>query len=253
MPAPRFVDLDARNVDAQHLCCAIAGNEHGAGVAHKRAFLRRGFPHGLAFRKLDVRGKVFVEYAPAEAAWRPVIAPGFLVIHCLWVSGRYKGHGFGAALLAHVRRQARAARGVVAVAGRKPYLTDTAFWVHHGFQVVDRTEAGFDLVCLPTRGDAAGVRFPARCHRGTVPQRAGVHFEYASQCPFVPGCLASMVSIAAEHGLPVTRRELRSARAAQRCASPFGTFGVFLHGRFLTHELMGPAKFRALLRERLGG
>ena len=96
-----FVDLTPFNLAAEHICCAISGQQHLEGVERKKEFLARGFGRGVVFRKLDVRGKVFIEYAPAEAAWRPVVAPGYLVIHCLWVSGRYQRRGLGRELLGH--------------------------------------------------------------------------------------------------------------------------------------------------------
>jgi hypothetical protein len=86
-----------------------------------------------------------------------------------------------------------------------------------------------------------------------VDRREGVHFEYAYQCPFVPGCLAAMGGVARELGLPVSSRELRTPEEAQGAASPFATFGTFLFGRLVTHELMSPAKFRKVLEAELGG
>ncbi len=246
-----FLDLSPANLAREHVCCAIMGQRLAEGVERKKAFLARGFAHGLVFRKLDVRGKVFVEYAPAEAAWRPVVAPGYLVIHCLWVSGRYKAQGLGAELLRYSLEDGRKHRGVVAVTGRKPYLTDTRFYLHHGFEVVDRTDTGFDLVCRRTDADAPLPRFAESARRGMVSQAAGVHFEHADQCPFVPTCLRDMAAAARELGLPVTSRELTSVEEAQEAASPFGTFGAFLHGRLVTHELMSGGKFRKLLQARL--
>jgi hypothetical protein len=229
------------------------GQELQEGVDEKKGFLVRGFGRGLVFRKLDVRGKVFIEYAPAEAAWRPVVAPGYLVIHCLWVSGRFKGEQFGRELLQYCLDDGREHRGVVAVSGRKPYLTDTRFYLHHGFEVVDRTATGFDLVCYRGRGTAPTPRFAENARRGTVAENEGVHFEYAYQCPFVPVCLSNMSAVAREFGLPVTARELTTVKNAQNAASPFGTFGAFLHGRLITHELMSPNKFRKLLQAELPG
>jgi hypothetical protein len=253
MPAstPALLTLTPETVSHEHLCCAIMGGKLVEGVDRKREFLAQGFRRGLVFRKLDVHGKVFIEYAPAEAAWRPVVAPGYLVIHCLWVSGRFKGLQWGGRLLRSCLEDAGDASGVVAVSGRRPYLTDTRFYLHQGFQVVDRTDTGFDLVCLKNRPSAPDPRFGRNARRGVVSRDRGVHFEYAYQCPFVPTCLRDMARVAGEFGLPVTTKELSSAAAAQRAASPFGTFGAFLHGKLVTHELMSPAKFRGLLRERL--
>jgi ribosomal protein S18 acetylase RimI-like enzyme len=248
---PDFLDLTAANIAQEHICCAIVGQQHQEGVDRKKTFLSSGFERGMVFRKLEVRGKVFIEYAPAEAAWRPVVAPGYLVIHCLWVSGRYKGRQLGRQLLQHCLEAAGNRHGVVAVSGRRPYLTDTRFYLHHGFDRVERTETGFDLMCYRTGDDAPVPRFAESARRGTVPEDGGVHFEYAYQCPFVPGCLRDMSAAASEFGLSVTSRELTTAKEAQNAASPFGTFGAFLFGELITHELMSGNKFRNLLRERL--
>lgn len=249
---PGFVNLTPGNVEQEHICCAIVGKQHQEGVERKKAFLAGGFGHGLVFRKLDVRGKVFIEYAPAEVAWRPVIAPGYLVIHCLWVSGRFKGQQLGRALLQHCLEDVGERQGVVAVSGRRPYLTDTRFYLHEGFDLVETTATGFDLVRYGS-SEAPQPRFADNARRGTVPEDAGVHFEYAYQCPFVPGCLRDMAAVAREFDLPVTMRELTTPEKAQGAASPFGTFGAFLHGRLITHELMSGNKFRTLLEHKLAG
>ena len=36
----------------------------------------------------------FIEYIPAENAWVPINADGYMYIDCLWVSGSFKGKGY---------------------------------------------------------------------------------------------------------------------------------------------------------------
>jgi len=250
-PGHSFLNLAPENIECEHICCAISGAQHQQGVERKKSFLSRSFGDGLVFRKLDVRGKVFIEYAPAEAAWRPVVAPGYLVVHCLWVSGRYQGRSLGLDLLDHCLEAAGDRHGVVAVSGRAPYLTDTRFYLHHGFELIEQTDTGFDLVCYRSDTSAPAPRLAENARRGTVPEDKGVHFEYVYQCPFVSTCLMDMSDVARELGLAVTTRELDTVEKAQTAASPFGTFGAFLHGRLITHELMSPSKFRKLLEREL--
>ena len=57
----------------------------------RRSWLKERFRDGLVFEKLNVRGKVFIEYIPAEHAGYPVTAEGYMFINCFWVSGQYKG------------------------------------------------------------------------------------------------------------------------------------------------------------------
>ena len=43
-------------------------------------------------QRSEERGKCFIEYIPAENAWVPIAADGYLNIACLWVSASMKGN-----------------------------------------------------------------------------------------------------------------------------------------------------------------
>lgn len=245
-----FLDLNPANLEQEHLCCALAGKQ-AEGVARKKEFLAKGMKGGMIFRKLNVRGKVFIEYAPSEAAFRPVEAPGYLVIHCLWVSGRFKAQGWGRELLLSCQKEVGSRNGIVAVTGRQSWLTSTDFYLRHGFECIQTTAHGFDLVCFKTKKNAADPKFASAAARGRVRQNEGVHFEFVYQCPFVPSCLRNMSSAAQELGLPVSSRQFRTPKSVRRAGSPFGTFGVFLFGDFLTHKMMTKEHFLRLLEKNL--
>lgn len=61
--------------------------------------MKSQFESGLVFKRINARGKVFVEYIPAENAWSPIEADGYLFINCFWVSGQFKGQGYANRLL----------------------------------------------------------------------------------------------------------------------------------------------------------
>lgn len=82
-----FKTLTLENLDSEHICCAISDKKGECGVSSKKAWLRERIQEGLVFLKLDVRGKVFIEYIPAEKAWCPIDADGYMFIDCFWVSG----------------------------------------------------------------------------------------------------------------------------------------------------------------------
>ena len=75
-----FLTLDADNLNNEHLCCAIADKKHQAGVVAKKAWLSERIMEGHVFRKLDEKGKVFIEYAPLEKAWVPVIGENYIFV-----------------------------------------------------------------------------------------------------------------------------------------------------------------------------
>lgn len=51
------------------------------------------------FLKSVERGKCFIEYIPAQNAWCPINADGYMHINCFWVSVSFKGHGYANDLL----------------------------------------------------------------------------------------------------------------------------------------------------------
>lgn len=89
-----FVDLTADNLADEHLCCIIRTKKAHPGVEAKRRWLSDRLREGHVFRKLNAKGVVFIEYAPLETAWVPVIGDNYYYIYCLWVAGPYKGNGY---------------------------------------------------------------------------------------------------------------------------------------------------------------
>ena len=61
--------------------------------------MKQRFDEGLVFYRSEERGKCFIEYIPAENAWVPIEADGYLYINCLWIAGSLKGHGYSNDLL----------------------------------------------------------------------------------------------------------------------------------------------------------
>lgn len=151
-----YINLTAENLDSQHVCCAIADKKHQCGVAAKKKWLRERLAEGHVFRKLDDRGKVFIEYAPLETAWTPVLGDNYLYIYCLWVAGSFKGKGHAAALLGYCIEDAKA-RGksgvcVLSARKKKPFMADKKFFMKYGFETVDTTEDGYELLALSFDG-----------------------------------------------------------------------------------------------------
>ena len=74
-----YIRVTKANLDREHICCAISSN-NDEQVASKKAWLSDRFDDGLVFLKSTERGKCFIEYIPAENAWNPVDADGYLFI-----------------------------------------------------------------------------------------------------------------------------------------------------------------------------
>ena len=64
----KIITLDADNLDAEHICCALSSKKCARGYGLAKELIRRRLGDGLTFKKMDVRHKVFIEYVPAEHA-----------------------------------------------------------------------------------------------------------------------------------------------------------------------------------------
>ena len=146
-----YINITLDKIDQEHICCAISDKKHFEGVFNKKEWLKKRITEGHVFRKLNVQGKVFVEYAPLEKAWVPIEGSGFLYIYCLWVSGKFKGHGYGKQLLEYVINDAKkkGKQGVCVISSKKKksYLADKKFFLKYGFEVVDQIE-DYELLSL---------------------------------------------------------------------------------------------------------
>ena len=96
----KYIHITKENIDREHICCAMSGKQALA----KKEWLKKRFDEGLVFYRSEERGKCFIEYIPAENAWVPIEAGGWLYINCLWVSGSMKGHGYSSELLSECIR-----------------------------------------------------------------------------------------------------------------------------------------------------
>jgi len=243
--------LGAADLETEHICCAIGDDkENRARAAEKKALLARRIPGGHVFLKADVRGKAFIEYGPAELAWAPVGAPGWLYVQCFWVSGRFAGTGLGQRLLAAAEKDAEAAAGLVFLAaakGKKPFLSDGRYLASKGYEVVDEA-LGFALFAKPGGKAGPAPRFSDGARSGVLAGApAGVDLFWSAQCPFVPHFSREMARAAEAAGLPARLHEIDGPASARELRAPPGIFQAYRDGRFLTQELMTPEKFAKLL------
>lgn len=88
-----FVNLTKENLSDEHLCCIIRSKKPHAGIDAKRQWLSDRLNEGHVFRKLNAKATVFIEYAPLETAWVPIIGDNYYYLYCLWVLGSPKGMG----------------------------------------------------------------------------------------------------------------------------------------------------------------
>ena len=244
-----YIRVTKDNLDGEHICCAISNNKD-AQVASKKAWLADRFDEGLVFLKSVERGKCFIEYIPAEFAWIPVRADGYMVIDCLWVSGSLKGHGYSNDLLeacvSDSREKGKRGLCILSSAKKKPFLADPKYLAHKGFSVCDEADNGIQLWHLPFSDQAEKPSF-RDCAKHPRVEEAGYVLYYTHQCPFNAKYVPILEKTAEERGIPFRAIRLNSREEAQNAPTPVTTYALFYNGEYLTNEQMNETKFLKLV------
>ncbi|BDD07791.1 GNAT family acetyltransferase [Fulvitalea axinellae] len=238
----KLIDLNSQNLRDEHICCAISDKKCVEGYEAKKDWLEKEFANGYTFRRIDARAKVFTEFGPAENAWVPVEAPGYLLINCFWVSGRYKKQGYGKKLLASVMDDARnqGKHGVVTVVGKKKYhfMGDGKWFLRQGFEISDETPDGFLLLAKKLDTNNPSPTFSESVKQGGCPEANGLVAYYSNRCPFTEYHVRkSLEETAQNRNLPLKIIKLETAEQARQCSSPATIFSLFLDGKFVTTDV----------------
>lgn len=250
----KIISIDKTNIDQEHICCAIGNDKTNQSRAEtKKEWMKEKFKDGLVFKRLDERGKIFIEYMPIEKVWKPVVGKNYMVINCLWVSGKFKGKGIATKLLNECVRDAKKQKmdGVAVISSTKvkPFLTDKKFYEHNSFKVIDSALPYFELLLLKFNKNAKNPEFTKKVKQGTCDNKKGFTFIYSNQCPFMEEYVGILSNICKNKKIPFSVINLKNHKEAQAKGSPFGTLGIYYNGKFKTHELMPEKKFEKFIEK----
>ncbi len=244
-----YIRLTKENLENEHICCAISNNRD-IQVSSKKAWLADRFDDGLVFLKSVERGKCFIEYLPAENAWNPIEADGYMFIDCLWVSGSFKGHGYSNDLLNECirdsRNKGRKGLCILSSAKKKPFLADPKYLKYKGFEVADEADNGIQLWYLPLEKDAVKPGFKD-CAKHPHIDETGYVLYYTNQCPFNGKYVPILEETAAREGVEFKAIHLNAKEEAQNAPTPVTNYALFCDGEYLTNEQMNDKKFLKLL------
>ncbi len=246
-----IITLSDESIDKEHICCAMGNQDNLLGINAKKTWLKARFNDGLKFKKFDVRGKVFIEYLPAQMAWVPVTAEGYMLINCHWVSGKFKGQGYGAALLAECEKEAQdlGMKGVVVISShkKKPFLSEKNFYLALGYTVVDKAPPYFQLLAKSFTSNNSEPKFSASAQKGLPEGTQGIDIFYTAQCPFCLPYIEILKPVISTTHLPVRLHHITTREEAQQHYCPITTYSVFINGHFYTQEILTAKKLLQLL------
>ena len=181
-----YINLTKENIEDEHICCAIGDPKHQLGVDKKKEWIKDRLKDGHIFRKLNARGKIFIEYEPIETAWAPVNGKNYEYIYCLWVAGSFKEKGIGKELLKYAindsKEKGMSGICTIVTQKKKPFIGDKKFFEHFGFKAVDTIDdyvlmaLSFDKEETPKFNDNA---------RNMKIDNKDFTIYYSNECPYV--------------------------------------------------------------------
>ena len=245
-----FVDLTPENLETESLCCIVRTKKLHPGVEAKRRWLSERLAEGHVFRKLPGKGCAFIEYAPLESAWVPIVGENYLYLYCLWVAGEPKGRGYGRELMesciADARGLGKSGICMLGAKKQKAWLSDQSFARKFGFETVDVTPGGYELLALSFDGSVP--RFAPQAKREETESRDLTVF-YDFQCPFIPERIEKLRAYCEEKGIPAEFTLVDTLEQAKSLPCPFNNWAVFYGGKLATVNQLDAAGIEKLIRK----
>lgn len=234
-----YINLTPENLSQEHLCCVIRSKKPHPGIEAKRQWLSDRLNEGHVFRKLNEKATVFIEYAPLETAWVPINGDNYYYVYCWWVSGEYKGKGYGKALMeyciADAKKKGKSGICMLGAKKQKAWLTDQSLAKQFNFEVVDTTEDGYELLALSL--DGTKPEFAANAKKQTI-ESEELTIYYDMQCPYVCQNIEIITQYCKTNDVPVTFIPVDTLQKAKELPCVFNNWGVFYKGKFETVNLL---------------
>lgn len=244
-----FINFTAENIADEHLCCIIRTKKPHKGVEIKRAWLQQRLNEGHVFRKLNVKGCAFIEYAPLETAWVPIIGDNFYYIYCLWVTGEPKGHGYGRQLMEYcindAKEHGKSGICMLGAAKQKSWLSDQKFAKKYGFETVDATDDGYELLALSFDGTAP--KFAPNVKKLAIESKKPTVY-YDDQCPYIPQRIEKLREYCTANGIDADFIHVDTLEKAKSLPCVFNNWAVFCNGKFMTVNQIDGAALEKMIK-----
>ena len=244
-----YINIDESNIEGEHICCAIGDPKHQDGVNKKKEWIKNKLKDGHVFRKLNARGKTFIEYEPIQTSWVPVNGKDYMYIYCLWVAGSFKGQGIGKELLEYAITDAknRNMNGICKLVSKKkkPFLGEKTFFNHFGFKVID-TIADYELMALQFN-DSEPPTFCDNARKMAIDSDEFTIY-YSIECPYVEYEVKELSDYAKSKGITLNFIKVDTLEKAKNVPCVFNNWANFYKGKFISNTILNANSFEKLLK-----
>lgn len=247
----QIVEVTPKNVVKETLFCVR--DITNTGFESKRKWFVKRYEEGLRMKILkNGNGKMigFIEFVPAEYAWRPIDADNFMFIHCIVVySKNDRNKAYGSMLIREVEKEAKAINkhGLCVMTSKGTWIANKSIFEKNGFGQVDK-RGRFELLSKKWAPSA-----DPRLLNWTLQQKKyqGWHLLYADQCPWHEKSVEALLNTAMDFNVDLKVQKIETAQEAKNAPSGYGVFNLLHNRRLLEDHYLSATRFRNILKKEL--
>lgn len=191
----------------------------------------------------------FIEYMPAESAWRPIQADGYLFIQCLMVyPNKYRSIGAATALVNECIKDTKknGLNGVCTFSSQKPWMATKSLFNKMGFEEIAK-KGRFELMTIKLKKNAQNPKFidwDSELHN-----YKGWNLLYANQCPWHDKGVKAIVAAANTKGITLKVKKIETASEAKKSPTGFGVFALVKDGKVLEDHYISKRRFETIIEK----
>lgn len=244
-----YINLTKENIDSEHICCAIGDPKHQNGVDNKKEWIKNKLNDGHVFRKLNARGKVFIEYEPIETAWVPINGKNYEYIYCLWVAGSFKGKGIANELIEYAINDAKekGKSGICTISSKKkkPFIGEKKFYEHYGFKVIDEID-DYELLALQFDNNEI-PKFNDNARLMKV-DNDDFTIYYSNECPYTEYEVQELNEYSKINNIKINFIKIDTLEKAKNAPCVFNNWANFYKGKFISNTILNANAFEKLIK-----
>ncbi len=245
-----YINLTKENIDEEHICCAIGDPKHQVGVDKKKEWIKSKLKDEHVFRKLNARGKIFIEYEPIETSWAPINGNNYMYIYCLWVAGSFKGKGIAKELLEYAIEDAKNKKmsGICTIVTKKkkPFIGEKKFFEHFGFKVIDSVN---DYELLALQFDDKEIPKINENAKSMKIDNQDFTIYYSNECPYVEYEVQELTEYAKKNNIKLNFIKIDSLEKAKNAPCILNNWANFYKGKFISNTILNANAFEKLIKK----
>jgi len=193
----------------------------------------------------------FIEYIPAELAWRPIDANNYLFIHCIAIFAKEaRNKNLGSMLIQECEKAAKQLNkfGVCVMTSSGAWMADKKLFEKNGYHKIDELDR-YELMVKKFNSKSDSPKLI----NWKIQQKKykGWNLIYADQCPWHEKSVSDLKELALECGIKLKVKKLKNSTEAKNSPSGFGVYSLIKNGKLIEDHYLSKTRFKNILKEEL--